>query len=265
MKKAFTLIELMVAMGLLAMVIGFASVIFRVSIDSQRSAAANSEIMQKLRVIVEQLDADFKGCSTEYPGYMGLHTDKFTIAGKAVTVNSDCIAFFANGDFQSTQQYGGQTVVGNVACIVYCQPDPNSFIAPQKPQDRILFRRQTILTAANPTTASNPRGEYYSKSLSEWQVGPPFIDGSDWVRRPVIDPNILKDYLPMYMAKGVDNFTIKYAEYDTATQKVLWKRSTEGSPGGIRTNAFKFEFTFYDSKGFIKNGRTFTHIIFLGS
>jgi hypothetical protein len=69
----------------------------------------------------------------------------------------------------------------------------------------------------------------------------------------------------MYMAKGVDNFTIKYAEYDTTTQKVLWNRSTEGSPGGIRTNAFKFEFTLYDSKGFIKNGRTFTHIIFLGS
>ena len=52
--KAFTLIELLVAIGILAVVMSFASVIFRVSIDAYRTAIANAEIMQKLRAITNQ-------------------------------------------------------------------------------------------------------------------------------------------------------------------------------------------------------------------
>jgi len=263
--KGFTLIELVVAIGLLALVISFAGMIFRVSIDSHRTAIANADIMQKLRVITEQLDADFKGGIYDYPGYLGMHTDKTNIAGKVLDVNSDCIAFFANGDFQSTDQYGGQTIAGNVASIFYGQPDPNSFVAPPKPQDKILLRRQTILTAGGPPAASDPRGEYYRKSLSEWIAGPPFANTQDWIRRPVIDPNNLKSYMPMYVARGVDGFTIQFAEWDARTGRVVWKRTTAGNSGGIRTNAFKFEFTLYDSRGIIRNGRTFTHVVFLGS
>ncbi|MHC4573629.1 MAG: PulJ/GspJ family protein, partial [Planctomycetota bacterium] len=61
MKKAFTTIELVVAVGILAMVLSFAGVIFKISVESQRAAAANAEIMQKLRTITSQLSADFKG------------------------------------------------------------------------------------------------------------------------------------------------------------------------------------------------------------
>ena len=60
MRKAFTLMELVVALAILAVVLSFAGVIFRVSIDSHRLALANAEIMQKLRVITDQLDADFR-------------------------------------------------------------------------------------------------------------------------------------------------------------------------------------------------------------
>ncbi len=61
MRRAFTLIELVVSLGILAVVLSFAGMIFRVSIDSHRIALANAEIMQKLRVIAEQLNADFQG------------------------------------------------------------------------------------------------------------------------------------------------------------------------------------------------------------
>ena len=44
MRRAFTLIELVVALGILAVVMSFASVIFRVSIDSPRVALALSLI-----------------------------------------------------------------------------------------------------------------------------------------------------------------------------------------------------------------------------
>jgi hypothetical protein len=55
----------MVAMGILAMVMGFASVIFRVSINAHRTALANAEIMQKVRAITDQLNADFKGLNKD--------------------------------------------------------------------------------------------------------------------------------------------------------------------------------------------------------
>ena len=261
-QAGFTLIELVVAVGILAMVISFAGVIFRVSIDSQRTAAANAEILQKLRVITEQLDADFEGLLYSYGGSLGASTDRLFADGRPVDVNSDSIIFFSAGDFQSTRQYGGKTMVGNAACIFYCQPDPNSFIQPYKPQERILLRRQTILTPDGPSATSDPRGEYYSKSLSEWRIAPPFSDLDDWVRRPVIEPNNIEEYLPMYVAKGVDNFTIYYAEqWDDAKGPENWKRRPEDNPGGISPIAFKFEFTLYDSKGIIRNGRTFTHIV----
>jgi len=260
--RGFTLIELVVAIGILAMVLSFASVIFKVSINSQRTAIANAEIMQKLRAITDQLNADFKSIAYGYGGYIAFNTDKYTIGGKTIEINSDCIAFFANGDFQSTGQYGGETIAGNVACIFYGPADPNSFGSFPKSEEKILLRRQTILTADGPSAGSDPRGEYYKKSLSEWKVAPPFANPQDWVKRPFIDPNNLKEQFVMYLAKGVDNFTIQFAEWGP-TGEFRWKRQKQGGPQNISTNAFKFTFTLYDSKGVIKNGRTFTHIVYL--
>jgi prepilin-type N-terminal cleavage/methylation domain-containing protein len=262
MRKGFTLIELAAAVGILALVLSFAGVIFKVSINSHRTALANTEIMQKLRTITGQLDADFRSVVYEYGGYIGFNTDTFNIDGTNVQVNSDCIAFFTSGSFQSTGQYDGETIAGNVACVFYGQPDPNSFGGLPKPRQNMLLRRQTILTG-DASAAGSPEGEYYRKSLSQWRVAPPFADPDDWVKRPLIDPNNLQSYLVMLMAKGVHNFTIQFSESDP-TGNIRWTRSTTGGPQSINTKAFKFTFTLYDSKGVIKNGRTFTHIVYLG-
>jgi prepilin-type N-terminal cleavage/methylation domain-containing protein len=262
MRKAFTLIELAVAVGILAMVLSFAGVIFKVSINSHRTAIASAEIMQKLRAITEQLDADFRSVVYEYGGYIGVNTDTFNLGGQSVQVNSDCIAFFTSGSFQSTEQYGGRTMTGNVACVFYGQPDPSSFGGPPRPQQNMLLRRQTILTGDAPA-AGSAVGEYYRKSLSQWRVVRPFAAPDDWVKRPLINPNNLQGYMVMLMAEGVHNFTIEFAEWGPAGQ-IKWTRSQQGVPQKITTRAFKFTFTLYDSKGVIKNGRTFTHIVYLG-
>jgi prepilin-type N-terminal cleavage/methylation domain-containing protein len=263
MRKAFTLIELAVAVGILAMVLSFAGVIFKVSINSHRTAIASAEIMQKLRAITDQLDADFRSVVYEYGGYIGVNTDTFNLGGQSVQVNSDCIAFFTSGSFQSTAQYDGRTMAGNVACVFYGQPDPNSFGGPPRPQQNMLLRRQTILTGDAPA-AGSAVGEYYRKSLSQWRVVRPFAAPDDWVKRPLINPNNLQGYMVMLMAEGVHNFTIEFAEWGPAGQ-IKWTRSQQGVPQKITTRAFKFTFTLYDSKGVIKNGRTFTHIVYLGS
>ena len=61
MKKGFTLIELVVAMAMLVMMVGFAGTIFKASIGAHRTAGAHTEIMQTLRAVTDQLDRDFKG------------------------------------------------------------------------------------------------------------------------------------------------------------------------------------------------------------
>jgi prepilin-type N-terminal cleavage/methylation domain-containing protein len=290
MRKAFTLIELIVALAILAIMMMFASAIFRVSVDAQRMAVANGEIMQKLRVITEQLDADFRGALLSYGGQITLLNETYTTATstgatRTENVHSDSIAFFANGDFQSTQQYGGKTIVGNVASILYGPPDPNSYSSRPAAADRLLLRRQTILapldtndsssaSATEIRTKSDWQGEYYCASLEEWRLSPPYAAGS-WGHRPVIKPNDLQAYLPMYLAKGVDNFTISYLQNGVEPNSVKsgegyaipwYPAVTDKKTGGtiIIPRAVKFEFTLYDSRGIIPKGRKFTHIVLWG-
>jgi len=267
MRKAFTLIELIVAIGILAVVIMFAGLIFRVSIASHRTALANAEIMQKLRVITEQLDTDFKAGLYEYGGLVQAHPRTYDIDGDEVEVNADCVAILANGDFQTTNQYAGQTIVGNVAAIFYGSPDPNTYDRRPEPQDRVLLRRPTILAPTAPASGSDPNGEYYATSLQQWWAGTPMSDFRGWAKHPLIDPNDLKAYLPMYVAKGVDGFSIAYLEPNdvVGTDAIEWTRRVEGedpnTPARIEPHAFKFTFTLYDSRGILKDGRTFTHIV----
>lgn len=254
-KHGFTLIELLVAVGLLAMMMLFAGMIFNISIDTYRTSMANTEIMQKLQVITGQLNADFKGVIWSYPGRVSIET-----VGDA---NADCIAFLANGNFQSTLQYGGKTVTGNIASIFYGQAadayldiDPNMDPFMGDPKEKVLVRRQTIFTSDKSLPDSNLYDEYYKTSLSEWEANPP--DVNEWIKRPSLNLHSKKD-LMMYMAKGVDNFTIEWCT-GIDEGRINWQRSMGG---GIATNALKFTFTLYDSKGIIKNGKIFTYIVYL--
>ncbi len=275
MKKAFTLIELVVAVALLAMVLGFASVIFKVSIEAYRTAGANTEIMQKLRAITDQLNTDFKGAIWNPQGKVHFDFDNSDIDGKTVTVRSDSIVFFANGDFQSTRQYGPsgneKTVVGNVASIFYGLANIPSYTPEERqdPKKKILIRRQTILTSDSPLPGSDQLGEHYNKSLAELIADPSFDADV------LIDANFAPDDandLVMYMAKGVDDFSIQYVGTENPPEDKKfyeWRPENEDIELDEWENkfftplAFKFTFTLYDSKGIIEKGRRFTHIVYL--
>jgi prepilin-type N-terminal cleavage/methylation domain-containing protein len=184
MKKAFTLIELVVAVALFAIVFAFAGVIFKVSINSYRVACANAEIIQKLRAITDQLDTDFRGLRKDGEIFVIWKEDPVS------QERFDRIMFFADGDFQSYETYnngirdpGGEPVHGSVARICYMlanKPDnPNPPIRPpdQDPQKRILARTQHILTAdpqfinapltPNGTTSA-PSDWYYWNDVNEY-------------------------------------------------------------------------------------------------
>jgi len=194
--KAFTLIELMVAIGILAMIMSFASVIFKVGIDAYRTAIANAEIMQKVRAITNQLNADFKGLNKDGEIFIAWVAKPVSAGYRDNDLDGyeryDRITFFADGDFQS---YGSSPMVrGNTARICYMlanKPalnpgEPPTKVSSQKPQERILARNQHIMTAdpvlvnfldPNGFTDSqwyewNNRYEYDKISLEQWKQIP---------------------------------------------------------------------------------------------
>jgi prepilin-type N-terminal cleavage/methylation domain-containing protein len=187
MRKAFTLLELVVSLGILAMILSFSGIIFRVSTDSQRIAMANAEIMQKLRVITEQLDTDFCGLCKDgeilvfwrawrKPGFTP--RDPNDLNSPLAFERHDTIMFFATGEFSTlrTVDSSGHSIHGNIARICYtlanvpstnpADPNPVRPLA-QKASNRMLARTQHILVPpAIPGDPTDPLG------MSGWKTDP---------------------------------------------------------------------------------------------
>jgi prepilin-type N-terminal cleavage/methylation domain-containing protein len=199
MRKAFTLMELIVALGIMAVVLAFAGVIFRVSIDSQRLALANAEIMQKLRVITEQLDADFRGLRRDAEifvvwgaqrkiGYSGSQPN-----GSLAFERFDRIMFFTSGDFQT---YGVNPDRSNIARVCYTlargpsvnAAEPN-WAQMQLPRKRILARTQHVLVPpvnlADQLDTRNFTTEQWLEWNSERETDKISLEG--WKRMPLAD------------------------------------------------------------------------------
>ena len=284
MKKAFTIVELLVAIGLLAAVLAGSGMVFHYSVDAQRTAAATSEIMRNLRAITDQLNTDFDGLCKE--AFMGIYCDASN------NIRADRIAFFSTGDFRSIQQYNSETVAGNIAVIFYGQsdrvvdtngiqicPEPDSIDEDER-REKILIRKQVILTSDTDLLASNPNEPFndeYKKSslaaelaelLGKGNISDAFENR--WAQRPTVNPAKRED-IPMFLAKGVDDFTIQMDpndrdRIDPNGTLNWWPKNNEvddDAPDGY-PNAIKFTFTLYDSKGIIKDGKTFTHIVYIG-
>lgn len=207
-RRGFTLVELVVAIGVMAMVVVFAGTVFKASIAAYRVATAQAEIMQKFRAITDQLNNDFRGLRKDAPLFIWFQLDPNDLNKRL-----DQIMFFADGDFQSTKIYGGNPIVGNVARIYYGQarvysPSMSGYIYPwdqwandvnaavnydriRTKCERTLARRQHILTAdttlsdqwPNCVTCTfgqsdpiitymlkNDTYEYDCISLSQWQA-----------------------------------------------------------------------------------------------
>ena len=287
MKKAFTITELLVAIGLLVVVLAASGMIFHYSVDAQRTASATSEIMRNLRAITDQLNADFDGLCKE--AFLGIYYERSN------GVRADKIVFFSTGDFRTIRQYPDDIVVGNIAVIFYGQsdeiidtnglqicPDPCSSDEDDR-KEKILARKQVILTSDDTLDDSNlnePDNDEYKKSslakeLAELLKYLPDTDKvaevfeARWAERPTVNPTQEED-IPMFLARGVDNFTIQVDANDTNRidpNGVLdWQPENEGDDVDKKhyPNAIKFTFTLYDSKGIIKGGREFTHIVYIG-
>jgi prepilin-type N-terminal cleavage/methylation domain-containing protein len=159
-KKAFSLIEMLVAVGLLAIVMVMAGEIFRAAISSYQGAKANAQILQRLRNITGQLDRDLKGICKQGQVFAVCLTEDRSEA-RSPRGRFDRLVFMTNGDFESYRTYRAdepnttqdRTVHGNTALISYMLARrldqtsgkyvPASRVAAAR---RVLARTQHILT-----------------------------------------------------------------------------------------------------------------------
>ncbi|MBW8014865.1 MAG: prepilin-type N-terminal cleavage/methylation domain-containing protein [Planctomycetes bacterium] len=149
MKKAFTIVELLVAMAIIVVLLAGSGFVFHTAVKVEKSARATAEIARKLRGITEQLNADFRGI--RYDGEMLVAWEPFPILDSTSTVigydRFDQMMFYSNGNFSS---YGDSPLVnGNLARIHYiiARPDETLGDPPVNPSDRILARVQHIVSA----------------------------------------------------------------------------------------------------------------------
>jgi type II secretory pathway pseudopilin PulG len=110
--KAFTIIELLVAMAMLVAMLAISGMVFKMAVDAHRRAEATGDVTRKLRAIVNQLDADFRGLNEQGEVTMVWVPVPMDAQGKALPSVTppanvhhygrfDRVVFFANGNFQS--------------------------------------------------------------------------------------------------------------------------------------------------------------------
>jgi prepilin-type N-terminal cleavage/methylation domain-containing protein len=168
MRRGFTIVELLVAIGILVALLTASGVIFSMAVDAQRAASATSEITEKLQAMRDQLDYDFSHLDKTGPLAIWFEVNPVYEASGAVDryERFDQILFFCvGGNFDTTRQYDDNpdplvdnlvTVTGNSARVYYGHADRIDY-ANRIPGDkglvegyqffRTLARRQHVLTS----------------------------------------------------------------------------------------------------------------------
>ena len=124
--KAFTLVELLVAMGLFAAIMVIGVLVFRTAIHSQQAAARVADFMRDIGSATQLLSDDFSSVDSDAP--FGIWFDKDGNAG---------ILVFVTGNFQqiSRNNLEESSQLKNYAVLVY-KIEGNKLIRYFKPVDR---------------------------------------------------------------------------------------------------------------------------------
>jgi prepilin-type N-terminal cleavage/methylation domain-containing protein len=171
MKKAFTIVELLVAVALLAMLMAISSMVFAAAVKAYRTAGAAAEIAAKLQVMTQQLDEDIRGLREDgefllvwspWPELDGdgsfLDEDADGIPDRYLSL--DRLLFFADGAFQTYDAQPADTdnngtadstamVYSNLArlCYIFARDERNMEAAQEpNPARRMLCRTQHLIS-----------------------------------------------------------------------------------------------------------------------
>jgi prepilin-type N-terminal cleavage/methylation domain-containing protein len=170
MKKAFTIIELLVAMGLLSVLIAISGMVFSTAVKAHRAANATGEIAAKLQAFTRQLDADFGNGHLQKDGeflIVWAPMPQLNLDGSILNTNGDNFAdhylsfdqiLFFTGNGEQLQSYNEQTTISGGTKPVYSTDarlcysfgrDAKNMRAYNEPNPvkRMVCRTQHLITA----------------------------------------------------------------------------------------------------------------------
>ncbi len=193
-QPAFTIVELLVAMALVAVLLVVSGAVFRYSVQAYRAASAMAEIMQKYQAITYRLKTDLVGLQKEgeicVVWVPGTDTTGDNIVDKFERL--DRFYFFTAGSFQTynvwTYQEGGTAKQGVLhghtarVCYMLAGDGQGKRAADLPPHKRILGRSQHLYTSANVSTdfpnwasftsEQNNYFEFDTKTAAQWRNEP---------------------------------------------------------------------------------------------
>ena len=268
--RAFTLIELVVAVAILAMVLSFAGVIFKVSIGAYRTTMANTEIMQKLRAITDQLNGDFEGLQKD--GYLMLHSEVQARSeyqdSDPCNFRADRLYYFSTGDFQS---WFAPNIRSNIARVYFGHDSISLYLAIDRPVSEWNLARDIVLLTPGVTPPPPPLVvDYNDISYAECKAAlGSFEDPNIPLNSPVTIDTGVPDSLRNLLCQNAGAMQIQWTDGTTYPDgSLIWVGGTTTWTPSIQQQywpkALKFTFTLYDSKRTLKGGRTFTHIVYIG-
>ncbi len=143
-KKAFTIVEMLVAIGLLVAMMTASIVVFRVAINSQQKAVATGDYMRSVRAVTQRLENDFSAIDLNVPFAIWFDKD-----------GSDRIFFFANGTFEqlSSGNLDDTQATHNYGSLFYSTGGISQLLRQFTPADRY----QDILTPSATATVERTR------------------------------------------------------------------------------------------------------------
>jgi prepilin-type N-terminal cleavage/methylation domain-containing protein len=265
-KKGFTLVEVVTAIGILVVVVVFTGIIFRSSIESYRIAGANAEIIQNLQTITTQLDRDFSQIRRD--GLLGIRfkaiysrPESSRTGSPPLTVHMDGIYYFTTGDFQSWFEPG---IRSNIA-RVYFGHDSDSLNNTGRSLNQCRLARDVLLITPGTTGLADCNDVSFVKFASDPNAfgDMTILNNSVLAGIEVVPPD--SNTIRRLMCENVGELKIEWigANAYGSGNRLNWLSETNSRRINDWPKALKFTFTLYDSKGILKDGSRFTHIVYL--
>lgn len=283
MKKAFTTTELVVAIALLAIAISICGGVFGMAIKSHRQAVAIAEITRNFRAITDQINRDFAGLVKD--GFLAIRNEEIDIdiseeseqAGQSqIPVRIDNLFYFSTGDFQSLLDTDNKS---NISLIYLGYPKTVMDSNDQYCSEWNLVRNNILMLPDETSTGE----DYVDYSLADYINNPIMFDLDDNLKTGP-EPDF-SDPLDMwqYFSSGIGNYKIQWSDATIDGNDVIeWYDMNNDAGKSFETlgppylaewtpnntsewpEALKFTMTLYDSKGVLPQGKTFTHIVYIG-
>ena len=198
----FTLSEMLVAVGMGAMLIAAAAGIFSIATKAVGSSQANTQINNQLRVLFSWLDRDFARIRLDGP--LELNTQSGDLDGKDGTTADeriDDMYFLISGDIRSmfADYHAG------LAIVLYGPDDSVDSRPLDPPYDWVLTRRSTLIVGDPTPTEADVEDSSFAELMDDFAAQ----SGTAWVAAISNRPDVAVGSEPhTNMLSNVTNFKI---------------------------------------------------------